>query len=109
MAYGGMARPDGHHRQFAEHRLRAWRRQGYVSRGIIDTDAMREGTINQLIEEGVYPGFEDAISDNRDGVPDEPAAPAPGGPVDPKTGLPFPGPQGGPRPPGLPPGRGVGG
>jgi hypothetical protein len=34
-----------------------------MSLGIINTDAMRVGVINQLIEEGVYPGFEDALAD----------------------------------------------
>jgi hypothetical protein len=103
--WGPLYRPDP--KDVAQIQLqKAQATQVYVSLGLINTDAMREGVINQLIEDAVYPGFEDAIDDNKDGVPDEPTMPLPGAQIDPKTGLPFPGPQGGPRAPGLPPGRG---
>jgi len=35
--------------------------QIYVSLGIVNEDALREGVVNQLIEDGTYPGLDDAI------------------------------------------------
>lgn len=37
--------------------------QVYIGLGIINEDAMREGVVNQLIEDDVYPGFDDAIDE----------------------------------------------
>jgi hypothetical protein len=36
--------------------------QIYSTLGIVNEDALREGVVNQLIEDGVYPGLSDAIS-----------------------------------------------
>jgi hypothetical protein len=35
--------------------------QIYVSLGIVNEDAFREGVVNQLVEDGTYPGLDDAI------------------------------------------------
>jgi len=37
--------------------------QIYATIGIINQDALREGVVNQLIEDGTYPGFDDAIEE----------------------------------------------
>src|SRR5262252_6143799 len=37
--------------------------QIYATIGIINQDAMRDGVVNQLIEDAVYPGFDDAIEE----------------------------------------------
>ena len=37
--------------------------QFYATIGIINSDALREGLVNQLIEDGTYPGFDDAIEE----------------------------------------------
>src|SRR5499427_4937572 len=37
--------------------------QIYTSLGLINEDAMRDGVVNQLIEDAVYPGFDDAIEE----------------------------------------------
>lgn len=53
------------------------------SAGLINPDALREARINQLIEQGVYPGFEQTIEEFGDEPPlDE-------NPVNPLTGLPI--------------------
>jgi phage-related protein (TIGR01555 family) len=54
-----------------------------VNTGLINEDALREARINQLIEQGVYPGLEQAI----DAYGDEP--PIDENPVNPTTGLPV--------------------
>jgi phage-related protein (TIGR01555 family) len=54
-----------------------------VNAGLINPDALREARINQLIEQGVYPGLEQAI----DEFGDEP--PLDENPVNPITGLPI--------------------
>lgn len=51
--------------------------------GLINPDALREARINQLIEQGVYPGLEQAL----DEFGDEP--PMDENPIDPLTGLPI--------------------
>jgi uncharacterized protein len=51
--------------------------------GLINPDALREARINQLIEQGVYPGLEQAL----DEFGDEP--PMDENPIDPATGLPI--------------------
>lgn len=51
--------------------------------GIINPDALREARINQLIEQGVYPGLEQAL----DEFGDEP--PLDENPINPLTGLPL--------------------
>src|SRR5215831_9367061 len=45
--------------------------QIYASIGIINEDALREGVVNQLIEDGTYPGLDDAIEEYGS-EPDEP-------------------------------------
>jgi uncharacterized protein len=37
--------------------------QIYTTIGLINQDALREGTVNQLIEDGTYPGLDDAIEE----------------------------------------------
>ena len=37
--------------------------QIYSTIGIINSDALREGVANQLIEDGTYPGLDDAIEE----------------------------------------------
>ena len=37
--------------------------QVYTTIGIINEDALREGVVNQLIEDGTYPGLDDAIEE----------------------------------------------
>ena len=37
--------------------------QIYATLGLINTDAFREGLVNQLIEDGTYPGLDDAIEE----------------------------------------------
>jgi hypothetical protein len=54
-----------------------------VNAGLINPDVLREVRINQLIEQGVYPGLEQAI----DEFGDEP--PLDENPIDPLTGLPV--------------------
>jgi phage-related protein (TIGR01555 family) len=53
------------------------------SAGLINEDALREARINQLIEQGVYPGLEQAIEEFGD------APPADENPLNPLTGLPI--------------------
>lgn len=48
--------------------------QADVTMGLINTDVLREARINQLIEDGFYPGIEDAI-DEFGAEPEEPPAP----------------------------------
>jgi hypothetical protein len=48
--------------------------QIYVNTGIINEDALREGVVNQLIEDGVYPGLDDAIEEFGQ-EPEEPEQP----------------------------------
>jgi hypothetical protein len=38
--------------------------QIYATLGIVNTDALREGVVNQLIEDGTYPGLDDAIEEH---------------------------------------------
>lgn len=62
----------------------------YVSMGLINTDVLRDISINQLIEDGTYPGIEDAVEE----YGAEPEEPEPGDAnwqptVDPKTGQPI--------------------
>jgi phage-related protein (TIGR01555 family) len=54
-----------------------------VDTGMINEDALRQARINQLIEDGTYPGLEEAIDEFGD-KPDEPD-----GMFDPMTGLPV--------------------
>lgn len=37
--------------------------QIYATLGLVNTDALREGVVNQLIEDGTYPGLDDAIEE----------------------------------------------
>jgi phage-related protein (TIGR01555 family) len=57
-----------------------------VNTGLINEDALREARINQLIEQGVYPGLEQAIDEFGDepSIDENPIDPATGLPVDPK-------------------------
>jgi phage-related protein (TIGR01555 family) len=57
-----------------------------VNAGLINEDALREARINQLIEQGVYPGFEQAIEEFGDQPPvdENPVNPLTGLPIDPK-------------------------
>lgn len=80
-----------------------------VQMGLINEDALRRARVNQLVEDGVYPGLEAAIDEFGE-EPDIPEArvwsPAMG--IDPNTGMPV-GSGGGPAgapgaPPGAPPG-----
>jgi len=41
--------------------LKAQATQIYVGTGLINEDAFREGVVNQLTEDGIYPGLDDAI------------------------------------------------
>jgi hypothetical protein len=57
-----------------------------VNNGLINPDVLREVRINQLIEQGVYPGLEQAIDDFGDEPPldENPVNPVTGLPIDPK-------------------------
>lgn len=59
--------------------------QVYMTGGLINEDALRAAVVNQLIEDGVYPGLEDAIDEFGE-EPDEPD-----GSFDPQSGAPIPG------------------
>lgn len=65
--------------------------QIYATIGVINEDALREGVCNQLIEDGTYPGLDDAIEEYGS-EPEEPdllpgqVDPATGGYVPPKPG-----------------------
>lgn len=76
-----------------------------VQQGLINEDALRRARINQLVEDGVYPGLEAAIDEFGE-EPDIPEArmwsPAMG--IDPNTGMPVGGGGGPPGAPGAPPG-----
>jgi uncharacterized protein len=61
--------------------------QIYATIGIINEDAFREGVVNQLIEDGTYPGLDDAIEEFG-AEPEEPVDPTGG--FDP-SGAPAPG------------------
>jgi hypothetical protein len=54
--------------------------------GLINPDALREARINQLIEQGVYPGLEQALDEFGDEPPmdENPINPLTGLPIDPK-------------------------
>jgi hypothetical protein len=69
--------------------------QIYATIGIINEDALREGVVNQLIEDGFYPGLDDAIEEYGS-EPEEPE----------DTGGYVPG-QPGEQPPGGQPGGGA--
>jgi uncharacterized protein len=75
-----------------------------VQMGQINEDALRHARISQLIEDGTYPGLDDAI-DQYGEEPDVPEARLYSPGVDPVTGLPT-APGGAPKPPG---GGGFGG
>lgn len=62
--------------------------QADVTMALINPDALRRARVNQLIEDGTYPGLEDAIEK----FGEEPPEPKPGD-IDPKTGLPIPDPK----------------
>jgi hypothetical protein len=59
--------------------------QIYVGLGLINEDAMRSAVVNQLIEDGDYPGLEDAIEEFGE-APEEPE-----GDFDPQSGTVIPG------------------
>jgi hypothetical protein len=59
--------------------------QIYVNMGLINEDAMRSAVVNQLIEDGDYPGLEDAIEEFGE-APEEPE-----GDFDPQSGAVIPG------------------
>jgi hypothetical protein len=68
--------------------------QIYATIGIINEDAFRQGVINQLVEDGTYPGLDDAIEEFGD-EPEEPEdtggyQPGGGGAPDPGEGEPNP-------------------
>jgi len=57
--------------------------QIYVGTGILNEDALRTGVVNQLIEDDVYPGLQDAIDEfgaepEEEPPPEEPSTPPPG-------------------------------
>lgn len=58
--------------------------QIYVNLGLLNESALREGVVNQLVEDSVYPGLEDAIEEFGS-EPDQPDAPFG---YDPATGEP---------------------
>lgn len=60
--------------------------QVYVNTGLINEDALREATISQLTEDGVYPGLEDAL-DEFGAEPEEPPAPMQALPPTPPPGM----------------------
>jgi hypothetical protein len=60
--------------------------QVYVSSGLINEDALREATISQLTEDGIYPGLEDAI-DEFGSEPEAPPAPLTPLPPTPPPGM----------------------
>lgn len=68
-----------------------------VNSGLIPDEALATGRVNQLIEDGIYPGFEQAIDDAKEEqggtlIPEEPEPE-----IDPATGQPVP--PGGTQPP----------
>jgi hypothetical protein len=62
--------------------------QVYVTTGLINEDALRDATVNQLIEDGAYAGLEDAI-DKYGAEPDIPESRVWSPGVDPVTGKPI--------------------
>jgi phage-related protein (TIGR01555 family) len=64
--------------------VKAQATQVYVGSGLINEDALRQGVVNQLIEDDVYPGLDDAI-DEFGAEPEEEPPPEP--PPTPPTGF----------------------